>query len=110
MSEYVELEPAGVELEMIEFGFNGKVLFKLPKLGQRGVPVGIMSAFGIFYDRMQAGRALSDAEIASAWSFFIQTLADSYPEATRQLARLDEDQLRQVITAWVQRSDYDPKA
>ena len=36
---------------MIDFGRDGKVSFQLPVLGDEGVPVGIMSAFAMFYDR-----------------------------------------------------------
>lgn len=101
-------------VEMIDFGRNGKVLFQLPVLGQDGIPMGIMSAFGIFYDKFGQGRSLSEAEVASAWSFFIQTLADSYPDATRRLAMLDQTQFKQVIEEWVRQSNdktgYDPKA
>lgn len=106
-------------IEMIDFGRtdkngNKKILFQLPVLGQPGIPMGIMSAFGIFFDKFSQGRSLSEAEVASAWSFFIQTLADSYADATRQLAMLDEDQFKAVIEEWVRQSStktgYDPKA
>ena len=108
-----EISDSTTELDMIDFGSNGKVLFQLPVLGQPGVPMGIVSAFGIFFDKFSQGRALSEPEVASAWSFFIQTLADSFPDATRQLARLKEDQFSAVIKHWVQASKtetgFDPK-
>ncbi len=109
-----EITGEAAEVEMIDFGRQGKVLFQLPVLGGDGVPMGVMSAFGIFYDKFQTNRNLTDSEAAQAWSFFIQVLADSYPDATRQLAMLDEKQFQQVITAWVQQSNektgFDPKA
>lgn len=109
-----ELTTAPQEAEMIDFGQQGKVLFRLPVLGSPGVPMGITSAFSQFYDKVQSGRKLTDLEVSSSWNLLIQTLADSYPDATRQLARLDEDQLRQVITHWVtvsgEQGGYNPKA
>ena len=109
-----ELEDNELETRFIDFGRNGKVQFRLPVLGDDGVPMGIMSAFGIFWDKFQQGRSLTEQEVASAWSFFIQTLADSYPDATRKLARLDKNQLGDVLKHWVQKSEeiakFDPKA
>lgn len=99
---------------MIDFGQNGKVLFQLPVLGTPGVPMGITSALSLFYDKIQSGRKMTDQEVSSSWNLLIQTLADAYPDATRHLARFDEQQLRQVITHWVQKSSeqagFDPKA
>lgn len=110
----IELGTNTETIKMIDFGRSGKVLFQLPVLGQKGVPMGIMSAFGIFWDKLQAGRKMTDSETASSWSFFIQTLADSYPDATRQIARLDEENLQLVMTEWLQQSQeatgFDPKA
>jgi hypothetical protein len=106
------------ETRFIDFGQtdkkgNQKVLFQLPVLGDDGVPLGVMTAFGMFWDKYQSGRALTELEIASSWSFFIQTLADAYPDATRQLAMLDKNQFTQVIEYWVKKSGeisgYDPK-
>lgn len=111
-----ELDPDTTDIPMIDFGSKGKVLFQLPVLGSRGVPVGVMSAFSLFYDKVQSGRKLTELEVTSSWNFFIQTLADSYPDATRQLARLDEKQLGDVIKHWVEKSSEiggftpDPKA
>lgn len=108
-----ELKDTELETRFIDFGSKGKVLFQLPVLGDDGVPMGIMSAFGIFWDKFQQGRDLTESEVASAWSFFIQTLADSYPDATRQLARLDQNQFKDVLEHWVKQSQeisgYDPK-
>lgn len=111
-----ELDLDAVETPMIDFGQKGKVLFQLPVLGKKGVPVGVMSAFAIFYDKVQSGRKMTDQETSSAWGYFITVLADSYPDATRQLSRLDEEQLKGVIAHWVQESsklggfNADPKA
>lgn len=109
-----ELKETTTDFEMIDFGFNGKVLFQLPLLGQPGIPMGIMSAFGIFYDKFSQGRSMTESEVASSWSYFIQTLTDSFPDASRQLARLDVNQFKDVITEWVQQSNaktgFDPKA
>lgn len=109
-----ELKDSPTELEMIDFGTKGKVLFQLPVLGQQGIPMGIVSSFGIFYDKFGNGRKLTEPEVASAWSFFIETLRDSFPDATRQLARLEQDQFGDVIKHWVQASQdktgFDPKA
>ena len=108
-----QLNESKTETRFIDFGNNGKVLFQLPVLGDEGVPMGIMSAFGIFWDKYQAGRSLTEQEVASSWSFFIQTLADSYPDATRQLARLDRNQFKDVLEHWVKQSEeiagFDPK-
>lgn len=111
-----ELDTDPAETPMIDFGSKGRVLFQLPVLGAKGVPVGVMSAFSLFYDKIQSGRKMTELEVTSAWNFFIQSLADSYPDATRQLARLDEKQLGDVIKHWVEKSgqlggfDPDPKA
>ena len=109
----IELGSNNHDVKMIDFGRDGETLFQLPVLGQKGVPMGIMSAFGIFWDKIQSGRKMTENETASAWSFFIQSLADSYPDATRQIARLDEDNLKHVITEWVRQSSeitgFDPK-
>ena len=108
-----ELETESTDVPMIDFGRNGKVLFQLPVLGSKGVPVGVMSAFAMFYDKVQSGRNMTDQEVSAAWGYFIQVLADAYPDATRQISRLDEDQLKSVITHWVKESegfDPDPKA
>lgn len=108
-----ELNDSTAETRFIDFGSNGKVLFQLPVLGDDGVPMGIMSAFGIFWDKFQQGRSLTEQEVASAWSFFIQTMADSYPDATRQLAKLGQAQFKDVLEHWVKKSEeiagFDPK-
>lgn len=99
-----ELDETRTTVPMIDFGRNGKVLFQLPVLGVPGVPMGITSAFALFYDKFSAGRALTEGEVAGAWNLLIQTLADTYPDATRQLARLDEPNLKFVIQKWVEES------
>lgn len=110
----IELSSTSEQAKMIDFGRDGKVLFQLPVLGSKGVPMGITTSFSLFYDKFSSGRQLTEQEVASAWNFFIQSLADSYPDATRQLARLDEDGLKHVITHWVKVSGeqgaFDPKA
>lgn len=109
----IELGKNADTVEMIDFGREGRVLFQLPVLGQKGVPMGVMSAFAIFWDKIQSGRKMSESETASSWSFFIQTLADAFPDATRQIAGLDEENLRLVMTEWLRQSaevtGYDPK-
>lgn len=100
----IELEPTTETVPMIDFGRDGKVLFKLPVLGAKGVPMGITSSFSLFWEKYSSGRPLTEQEVSSTWNFFIQSLADSYPDATRQLARLDEDALKHVITHWVKES------
>lgn len=110
----IELGANSGDVKMIDFGRDGKVLFRLPVLGQKGVPMGIMSAFAIFWDKLSSGRSMTENEVAAAWTFLIQTLADSYPDATRHIAGLDEDNLRLVFTEWVRQSSevtgFDPKA
>lgn len=96
-----ELQLDNANTPMIDFGTNGKVLFQLPVLGVKGVPMGITSAFSMFWEKFQNGRKLTDREVASSWNFFIQTLADTYPDATREIARLDEDNLTHVLKHWV---------
>lgn len=110
-----ELENSSADVQMIDFGRSGKVLFQLPVLGGKGVPLGVVTAFSLFWDKYQTGRSLTEQEVASAWNMLIQTLADTYPDATRQMARLDGDQLAGVIKHWVEKSselgfDPDPKA
>lgn len=100
-----ELDADRAVVPMVDFGRDGKVLFRLPVLGSPGVPLGITSAFALFYDKFQSGRALTDGEVASAWNLLIQTLADTYPDATRQLARLDEANVKFVIQKWVEESN-----
>jgi len=116
MAEMMEISGGQTALEMVQFGQTRpdgtrKILFELPVLGRPGVPTGLMSAFSIFYDLIKGGGGMTDTKIAQAWSYFINTLADLYPEATRQLARLDEEQLKAVIAHWVASSEgFDPKA
>lgn len=109
-----ELEPDNAVADMIDFGRDGRVLFQLPVLGGPGVPLGITTAFSLFWDKYQNGRKLTDHEVASSWNMLIQTLADTYPDATRQLARLDGDNLAHVVKHWVEKSNelggHDPKA
>lgn len=108
-----ELNDNSGEVRYIDFGRNGKVLFRLPVLGDDGVPMGIMSAFGIFWNKFQDSRDLTEAEVARAWSFFIDVLGATYPDATIQLAKLDREQFGHVITHWVSESSkiagFDPK-
>lgn len=99
-----ELDDVATGTPMIDFGRNGKVLFQLPVLGAVGVPLGITSAFSLFYDKFQSQRSLTDGEVSSAWNLLIQTLADTYPDATRQLARLDEANVKFVVQKWVEGS------
>jgi len=108
------LESTQTEPQFIEFGRDGKVFFRLPVLGSPGVPIGIMSAFSMFWDRMQSGSKITERETSSAWNLLIHTLADAYPDATRGLARLDEPNLKHVFEHWVTESQrlggFDPKA
>lgn len=96
-----ELDLENEKTPMIDFGANGRVLFQLPVLGSKGVPMGIMSAFAIFWEKYQSGRKLSEHEVASAWNFFIEVMRDTYPDAVRQLARLDEANLGHVLKHWI---------
>lgn len=103
------------EVRFIDFGNDkGKVVFQLPVLGDDGVPMGIMSAFGIFWSKFQDARDLTEAEVARAWSYFIDVLGATYPDATIQLARLDRENFKHVIEHWVTESEkiagYNPKA
>ncbi len=109
-----EIQESNNEVRFIDFGTGGgKVLFQLPVLGDDGVPMGIMSAFGIFWDKFQSGRSLSEAEVARAWSFFVEVLGATYPDATLQLSRLDQAQFSDVMKHWVAKSaevsGFDPK-
>lgn len=109
----IELGNTTPDVPMIDFGRDGAVLFRLPVLGAPGVPMGITSAFSLFWDKFQSGRTLTEREVSSTWNYFIQTLADAYPDATRQIAMLDEENLKHVITHWVKESGeqggFDPK-
>ena len=103
------------EVRFIDFGNDkGKMLFQLPVLGDDGVPMGIMSAFGIFWSKFQDSRDLSEQEVACSWSFFIDVLGVTYPDATIQLAKLDRRNFQHVIEHWVSESSriagFNPKA
>lgn len=99
---------------MIDFGDGERVLFQLPVLGDPGVPVGIMTAFAMFYDKVLSGRPWTDRETAGTWGYFIQSIADSYPDAVRQMSRMDEAGVQHVVQSWVEESQrlagFDPKA
>lgn len=109
-----ELSDSQKETRFIDFGRNGKVLFQLPVLGDEGVPMGLMSAFGVFWTKFKDGRALTEEEVGRAWSFFIEVLGANYPDATIQLSRLDSEQFGDAIKHWVQKSQeitgYDPNS
>lgn len=100
----IELESSDAKPQMIDFGRDGKVLFQLPVLGSKGVPLGLMTAFSMFWEKYQSGRSLTELEVSTAWNYLIQTLADSFPDATRQLARLDEENMSLVLREWVKQS------
>lgn len=103
------------EVRFIDFGNDkGKVVFQLPVLGDDGVPMGIMSAFGIFWSKFKDARDLTENEVARAWSYFIDVLGVTYPDATIQLAKLDRQNFQHVIEHWVSESSriagFSPKA
>lgn len=110
----INIESTEEELEMIDFGRKGKPWFSLPVLGQKGVPMGITSSFSIFWEKFGNGERMSERTVASAWNYFIDSLRDSFPDATRALSMLDQEQFKQVIGEWVKQSNerggYDPKA
>ncbi|TXK17407.1 hypothetical protein [Homoserinibacter sp. GY 40078] len=90
----------------IEFNIVGYGKFELPVLGQPGVPLGITTAFGIFQD---AENGNNDSQKLAAWSHLIQSLVDSFPKASRILARLDGPTVAQVFRRWGEKSnEYDP--
>lgn len=104
-----EIDSTNNEIQMIKFGQGGKVWFELPVLGQKGLPVGLMTAFAMLYDKVQNG-SFTEASTASAWTYFIDVIRSNYPDAIIPLSKLDEAQLKQVITHWVQQSPgFDPK-
>lgn len=101
-----ELQSSTADVPMIPFGVKDKhgadkILFELPVLGSDGVPMGIMSSFSIFWEKFQEGRSLSEREVAGAWNFFIETLRDTYPDAVRRMAQMDEKGIQGVINHWV---------
>lgn len=108
-----ELQDNKGEIRFIDFGRDGKVLFQLPVLGDDGVPMGIMSAFSMFWNKFQDARDLSEQEVARAWSYFIDVLGATYPDASIGLARLDQAQFGDAIKHWVGQSSeiagFDPK-
>jgi len=93
---------------------DGKVLFSLPALGSPGVPMGVMTAFSLFWEPIQRGASMTDRAVSTAWNLLITSLADAYPDAVRALASLDTANVAHVMTNWVQKSTelagYDPKA
>lgn len=114
MSDFIELlDVESPELKMIQFGSNGKVLFELPALGQKGVPLAISTSF-LMFKRLFDRKGMDNAEAVNAWVYFIESLAASYPVAARWLgANADSDQLTHVLKHWVGRSEevagFDPK-
>ncbi|GAA3581050.1 hypothetical protein GCM10022198_00180 [Klugiella xanthotipulae] len=115
MSQPFELPATPTDIPMIDFGRDGKVLFQLPVLGAKGVPMGITSAFAQFNSVVHGrnGKKASDDAFSAAWSYFISVLADNYPDATRYLSTLDDEGLKAAITHWGEASkehNYDPKA
>ena len=113
-----ELQSSTADVPMIPFGVKDKsgadkILFELPVLGSKGVPIGIMSAFSMFWEKFQSGRSLTEREVSSAWNFFIETLRDIYPDAVVYMAQMDEDGLKGVINHWVttsrEQGGFDPK-
>lgn len=105
----VNITPSSTDdAPLIQFNIEGIGAFQLPVLGQPGVPFGITNAFGVFESARNGG---NDQQKIAAWSFMVQTLADTYPAAVRVLSRLDGDDVAAVFTAWGKESkDYDPKA
>ena len=105
---------ADQETRVIEFGDGERKLFSLPVLGEKGVPMGLVTG------AMMLSRALDlvgperDKELGNAWAFFIDTLATSYPAATRHIASLDFENIRHVMDHWFEKSKelagFDPKA
>lgn len=114
-----ELQSSTADVPMIPFGVKDKhgvdkILFKLPVLGSKGIPIGIMSSFSMFWEKFQVGRSLTEREVSSSWNFFIETLRDTYPDAVVHMAQMDEDGLSGVINHWVtaskEQGGFDPKA
>lgn len=100
--------------DMIDFGDGKKTLFQLPVLGSKGVPLGVMSAIAILKETLDSGRLADDASVQRAWAFFIEVMADNYPQATRFLSRMDLEQFKHVVDNWFAKSTelggFDPKA
>lgn len=114
-----ELQSPESDVPMIPFGVKDKdgkdkILFELPVLGSKGVPMGIVSSFSLFWEKFQTGRSLTEREVAASWNFFIETLRDTYPDAVRRMAQMDEPGIGGVIKHWVKESEenggFDPKA
>lgn len=101
------------EIRYIDFGRNGKVLFKLPVLGDPGVPMLLNTSVALLMEAFKDGRP-TDAKIASIWAMFIDSIRNSYPAALEHLGGMDLDQLKHVVEHWFKESaeltGFSPKA
>ena len=108
-----ELKHSDSEIRFIDFGENGKVLFKLPVLGDPGVPMLLNTSVALMIDAFQDGRP-DDKKIANVWGLFIDALGNSYPNALRYLGNMDMEQLKHVVEHWFSESnkltEFSPKA
>ena len=98
----VQITPsAPVSVELITFNIIGVGKFDLPVLGTPGVPFGITSAFGQFESSRRTGTA---QQKMTAWTRLIDTLADTYPDAVRVIARLGGDDIAEIFKQWGKKS------
>lgn len=101
-SSEVQITPKDVvNMPVITFNIVGIGKFDLPVLGQKGVPFGITSAFGAFEASRRTG---TSQQKMTAWTRLIDTLADTYPDAVRVIARLDGDDIAEIFKQWGKKS------
>src|SRR5690554_3848884 len=108
-----EIQDSANEVRFIDFGRDGRVLFKLPVLGDPGVPMILQTSVALMVEAFQGGTP-SDSKMASLWSMFVEAIGNSYPNALVHLGRLDKDQLRDAMMHWFKESnkltEFSPKA
>ena len=98
----VQITPsAPLKIDLITFNIVGVGKFELPVLGTPGVPFGITSAFGQFESSRRTGTA---QQKMTAWTRLIDTLADTYPDAVRVIARLGGDDIAEIFKQWGKKS------
>lgn len=101
-SSEVQITPTAVaEAPLITFNIVGIGKFDLPVLGSPGVPFGITSAFGQFESSRRTG---TSQQKLTAWTRLIDTLADTYPDAVRVIARLGGDDIAEIFKQWGKKS------
>lgn len=108
----IELKHSSSEVRMIEFGDGTNVAFRLPVLGDPGVPMMVTSTVALIVDAFNNGTP-SNERVMMLWSSFIDALGASYPKALQHLGAMDMEQVKHVMSHWFAESQkltgIDPK-